>query len=170
MVASARLPLEGGDSSDGSAASVDPNSDALIASIGLDRGLHPDFGTVWEGAPNGIPYVVVTGDQPKLGVSFLYAAESDPGPYPVPLDAPVQAGSDNHVLVVQSGSCRLGYSWFITGTTDSRWNDEDLDQLRTVPGSALTFTSDEGCGILSRIVHCDAVVGTWKIVMASGRK
>ncbi len=38
------------------------------------------------------------------------------------------------------------------------------------PGSAFTFTSDEGCGILSRMVHCDAVVGTWKIVIASSRK
>jgi len=29
-----------------------------------------------------------------------------------------------------------GTSWFITGTTDSRWNDDDLDQLKTVPGTA----------------------------------
>src|SRR5579862_4066414 len=42
---------------------VDPNSAALIASIGLSTGLHPDFGTVWNGAPNGIPYVVVSGSQ-----------------------------------------------------------------------------------------------------------
>jgi hypothetical protein len=32
---------------------VDPNSDNLIAGIGLTTGLHPDFGTVWNGAPNG---------------------------------------------------------------------------------------------------------------------
>ncbi|HEY4691375.1 MAG TPA: hypothetical protein VIK33_18855 [Anaerolineae bacterium] len=29
-----------------------------------------------------------------------------------------------------------GTSWYITGASDSRWNDEDLDQLKTVPGSA----------------------------------
>ena len=29
-----------------------------------------------------------------------------------------------------------GTSWFITGATDPRWNDADLDQLKTVPGSA----------------------------------
>jgi hypothetical protein len=29
-----------------------------------------------------------------------------------------------------------GSSWFITGATDSRWNDEDLDQLKSVPGTA----------------------------------
>ena len=39
-------------------APVDPNSSTLIASCGV-RNLHPDFGTVWDGAPNGIPYVVV---------------------------------------------------------------------------------------------------------------
>src|SRR4030095_5122846 len=40
---------------------VDPNSDNLIAGIGNNTGLHPDFGTVWNGAPNGIPYIVVAG-------------------------------------------------------------------------------------------------------------
>ena len=53
-----------------SAAPVDPNSAALIAAIGLDRGLHPDFGTVYDGAPNGIPYTVVDSSQPKVAVSF----------------------------------------------------------------------------------------------------
>ncbi|HVH13222.1 MAG TPA: hypothetical protein VM759_09230, partial [Longimicrobium sp.] len=52
---------------------VDPNSAALIASCGADRGLHPDFGTVWNGAPNGIPYVVVPGGQQRVPVTFGYA-------------------------------------------------------------------------------------------------
>ena len=29
-----------------------------------------------------------------------------------------------------------GSSWYITGAADPRWNDNDLDQLKTVPGSA----------------------------------
>jgi len=29
-----------------------------------------------------------------------------------------------------------GSSWYITGAPDPRWNDEDLDQLKTVPGAA----------------------------------
>jgi hypothetical protein len=29
-----------------------------------------------------------------------------------------------------------GSSWYITGAPDPRWNDEDLNQLKTVPGSA----------------------------------
>jgi len=78
---------------------VDPNSDNLIASIGVDKPLHPDFGVKY-----GIPYVVVPGTQPKVPVSFQYAGESDPGPYPVPPDAPIEGGpdakGDRHVLVI----------------------------------------------------------------------
>jgi hypothetical protein len=29
-----------------------------------------------------------------------------------------------------------GSSWYITGAADPRWNDDDLDQLKSVPGSA----------------------------------
>src|SRR5262245_27366260 len=39
-------------------AEVDPNSDALIASIGLSTHLHADFGADWDGGPFGIPYDV----------------------------------------------------------------------------------------------------------------
>src|SRR5690242_15337203 len=42
---------------------IDPNSDNLVKSIGLDKGLHPDFG---EGRDSGIPYVVVTGKQKRV--------------------------------------------------------------------------------------------------------
>src|ERR1043166_4539292 len=59
---------------------IDPNSDKLIASIGRDKPLHPDFGTVYQGAPNGIPYVVVAGEQAKVPMTFRYADESDAGP------------------------------------------------------------------------------------------
>src|SRR5690606_11308593 len=87
-----------------STAPVDPNSDALIAACGANRSLHPDFGTTYGGVPWGIPYAVVRGDQPRVPVTFYYADESDPGPYPIPADAPIEGGSaatgDRHVLVV----------------------------------------------------------------------
>jgi len=91
---------------------VDPNSANLIKSIGLDDRLHPDFGTVWNGAPNGIPYVVVAGTQPLVPVSFRsYGGESDPGPYPLPRDAPIEGGpngkGDRHVLVVDRDRWKL---------------------------------------------------------------
>jgi hypothetical protein len=91
---------------------LDPNSANLIKSIGLDDRLHPDFGTVWNGAPNGIPYVVVAGTQPLVPVSFRsFGGESDPGPYPVPRDAPIEGGpnskGDRHVLVIDRDHWKL---------------------------------------------------------------
>lgn len=86
------FPADNPWNTDVSQAPVDPNSTTLIASMGLDTGLHPDFGTVWNGAPNGLPYVVVAGDQPLVPVSFDYAGESDPGPYPIPVDPPIEGG------------------------------------------------------------------------------
>ncbi|MFN8546146.1 MAG: hypothetical protein U0807_18345 [Candidatus Binatia bacterium] len=91
---------------------VDPRSDAYVASIGTDAGLHADFGGgLWRRAPIGIPYTVVPATQPLVPVTFGYADESDPGPYPVPAKAPIEGGrrskGDRHVLVVQAGTCRL---------------------------------------------------------------
>jgi len=83
---------------------VDPDSDTLIASIGRNKSLHPDFGTTYQGAPSGIPYVVVNGKQAKAPVTFGYAGESDKGPYPIPPDAPIEGGpnakGDRHLLVI----------------------------------------------------------------------
>lgn len=90
---------------------IDPNSEALIATCGRDAALHPDFGTTWLGSPIGIPYVVVRGTQPRVPVSFQYASESDPGPYPIPPDAPIEGGpassGDRHVLVVDIDNWKL---------------------------------------------------------------
>jgi hypothetical protein len=87
-----------------SAEPADPNSDNLIAACGANRELHPDFGTTYDGAPWGIPFITVSGSQPKVPVTFEYDDESDPGPYPIPRDAPIEGGSgssgDRHVLVV----------------------------------------------------------------------
>ena len=49
---------------------VEPNSAAIVASIGLGKPLHADFGTVWQGAPSGIQYVVVDSRQPRVPVAI----------------------------------------------------------------------------------------------------
>ena len=74
---------------------LDARSDAYVASIGPDTGLHPDFGAgLYEGRPLGIPFVRVPGDQPPVAITFTDAGEeSDPGPYPIPPDAPIEGGS-----------------------------------------------------------------------------
>lgn len=91
---------------------LDPNSDSYINSIGRNTGVHPDFGSgIWEGAPIGIPFVTVPGTQPMVPVTCYYADESDPGPYPIPPNAPIEGGSgsygDRHVLVLDRDSCIL---------------------------------------------------------------
>lgn len=91
---------------------VDPDSNALIAAIGAETGLHPDFGTVWEGAPIGIPYIVVPGNQRKIFISsFWYPDESDAGPYPIPGNPPVEGGADGngdrHVLIIDRDNWKL---------------------------------------------------------------
>jgi hypothetical protein len=91
---------------------VDPNSETLIATIGADKGLHPDFGTVWEGAPNGIPYVVVPGNQPKFTVLFdQYGNQSDHDPYPIPPNPPIEGGpnssGDRHILMLDRDNWKL---------------------------------------------------------------
>jgi hypothetical protein len=109
-----------------STAPVDPNSANLIASIGSSTGLHPDFGTVWNGAPNGIPYVVVPGTQPRVPILFtLYGSQSDPGPYPVPPDAPIEGGpsatGDRHVLVVDRDNGWLYEMYYAFPQPDGSW-------------------------------------------------
>ena len=107
---------------------VDPNSSNLIASIGNTVNLHPDFGTVWNGAPNGIPYIVVSGTQPRVPMNFIwYDDESDPGPYPVPPDAPIEGGpsstGDRHVLVIDRDNWKLyemGNAYPVNG--GASWN------------------------------------------------
>lgn len=104
---------------------VDPNSANLIASMGLGTSLHPDFGTVFNGAPNGIPYVVVSGSQAKVQINFnAFGDESDPGPYPVPPNAPIEGGpngtGDRHVLVIDRDNWKL-YELYSAFPTSSGW-------------------------------------------------
>ncbi|HEV7705029.1 MAG TPA: Ig-like domain-containing protein [Gemmatimonadaceae bacterium] len=142
-----------------SGAPRDANSDSLIANCGAAKGLHPDFGTVYAGAPNGISYVVVHGTQAKVPVSFYYGDESDPGPYPVPPYAPIEGGAsstgDRHVLVIDADNWKLyemfdahpvsgGASWtggsgaifdMTAGTVrPAGWTSADAAGLPILPG------------------------------------
>ncbi|GEN81229.1 hypothetical protein N867_03565 [Actinotalea fermentans ATCC 43279 = JCM 9966 = DSM 3133] len=107
-------------------ADVDPGSAVLIASIGASDRLHMDFGADWDGGPFGIPYVVVGPDQPRVAVTFDYDDESDPGPYPVPPDAPIEGGAasggDRHVLVVDAGTRTLYELYAAYPQPDGSWH------------------------------------------------
>ena len=89
-------------------APVNANSQAYVESIGLTAHLHPDFG---RNKHYGIPFEVVSQKQAKVSIDFTeYAEESEPGPYPIPLNAPIEGAGeegDQHVLVLQRGTCML---------------------------------------------------------------
>lgn len=149
-----------------SGAPVDPASATLIASCGL-RNLHPDFGTTWNGAPNGIPYIVVGGEQTRVPVAFDYAGESDPGPYPIPLDAPIEGGpqgaGDRHVLVIDRDEWVL-YELFAAYPLDggARWHagsgavfDLNSNELRP---AGWTSADAAGLPIFPGLVRYDEAV------------
>jgi hypothetical protein len=97
---------------------VDPRSADWVASIGAGTHLHPDFGS---DPSYGIPYVVVPAGQAKVPITFTdYGDESDPGPYPVPANAPVEGGGDAHVLVA-SANCIL-YELYGAKKTATGWS------------------------------------------------
>ena len=107
---------------------VHPLSDHYIESMGGSGHLHPDFGTVWEGAPIGIPYVVVHAGEPPMPVAYTaYGDESDPGPFPIPLDAAVEGGADSdgdrHVIAVDADHAML-YELYRAFPSEGGWEAE----------------------------------------------
>jgi hypothetical protein len=144
---------------------VDPNSDALITSIGRSTGLHPDFGANWNGGPFGIPYVIVEGGIERVPVSFDYDDESDPGPYPIPVNAPVEGGlhsrGDRHVIVVDVDTWML-YELFAAYPNRSGW-DAGSGAIFDLNSNALRpagWTSADAAGlpIFPGLVRYDEVV------------
>lgn len=136
---------------------VHADSARIIARIQASGGdnLHPDFG---ENPDYGIPFVVVPANQPLVPIVYdAYGDESDPGPFPIPLDAPIEAGAassgDRHVLVVRAETCELfelyrSFRWVAGWVADSGarfdlssnglrplgWTSADAAGLPILPG------------------------------------
>ncbi|MGC2507298.1 MAG: hypothetical protein WA369_11595 [Candidatus Acidiferrales bacterium] len=110
-----------------SSAAVDPNSTAIINFIGASVPLHPDFGSgTYNGSIIGIPYEVVDSSQGPVTINFTaYGDESDPGPMPIPLNAPIEGdpnpSGDQHVLVLDNANCWL-YELYDAQPSGSAWN------------------------------------------------
>ncbi len=96
---------------------VAADSATMIASIGLDRGLHMDFGSY---LGYGIPYQVVSSSTPRSAVTFDYDDESDAVKYPIPTTPKIEGGSDRHILMVDRDQCRL-YELFAARKVSGRW-------------------------------------------------
>jgi len=131
---------------------VDPLSATYIASIGADKPLHADFGTEWQGAPNGIPYVAVDKKQKKVSVTFEYADESDKGPYPIPDDAPIEGGpegkGDRHILILSVHEKKL-YELFHAFKTEVGWRAGSgaIFDLTANPERPAGWTSADAAGL-----------------------
>jgi hypothetical protein len=142
------------------------SSAAYVASIGLTAKVHPDFGAGdYGGGPIGIPITTVPAGQPGVKVSFQYADESDPGPYPVPANAQIEGGAassgDRHVIVYDPSSCRDYELYAAYRNSDGSWHAGSgaVFDLRANALRPRGWTSADAAGlpILAGLVRYDEV-------------
>ena len=109
--------------------------------------------------------MVVSGSQPSVSVSFDYSDESDPGPYPIPSDAPIEGGAqssgDRHVLVLDGDNCVLYELYDAHPQTGGGW-DAGSGAIYHLDSQALRppgWTSADAAGlpILPGLVRYDEV-------------
>ena len=132
------------------------NSATYVQSIGASSPAHPDFGS---DPGNGIPYNLVSGNQPKVNVTFRY--QSDAGPYPIPANPVIEGGSDAHILIVDTTNC-IDYEIFgAQQNPDGSWSAGsgaifplNSDQLRPY---GWTSADAAGLPILPGLVRYDEV-------------
>ena len=151
------FPADNAWNTDISSAPVDANSANIIATIGNTTALHADFGAgTYNGAKIGIPYVIVPGTQAKVAIVFnAYGDESDPGPYPVPPNAPIEGepnAGDRHVLVIDRDNNRLYEMGNSYKQTDNSWLAYagaifHLDSNNVRPGGQAGWTSADAAGL-----------------------
>lgn len=162
------FPAENPWNQDVSRLPVHARSRQYLDSVGLGKPLHPDFGTVWNGAPSGIPYVVVGPKQSKQTVEFEYPDESDAGPYPIPENPPLEGGpnapldSDRHILMVDPAAKKLYELFHCVQQPDGRWKagsgaifDLTTNKLRP---AGWTSADAAGLPIFPGLVRYDEIV------------
>ena len=152
---------------------VDPHSKEILATIGLNKPLHPDFGARYQGVPDGIPYVVVPGNQPKVQFEFRYDDSSDRGPYPIPPDAPIEGGpkadGDRHVLILDRDNWKLYELFSVYPPSEGKgWRAGSgaiFDLKKLSPQRPASWTSADAAGlpILPGLIRYDEVFETKEI-------
>ena len=134
---------------------VDPNSTAIINFIGASIGLHADFGAgQYNNSTIGIPYSVVGSSQALIPVNFTaYGDESDAGPMPIPLTAPIEGypnpgNGDRHVLVLDNSNCFL-YELYSAYPQSNRWDagSSAVWDLLANEQRPYTWTSADAAGL-----------------------
>jgi hypothetical protein len=141
---------------------VRSDSSTMISAIGLTSVLHPDFSSLaWNnGLGYGIPYNKVNLSTPTYHVTFQYASESDPGPYPIPSNPKVEGGSDAHLLAWDTEGCNL-YEIFDASYSSGAWHGGSgaIWDLRSNALRPDGWTSADAAGlpILPGLVRYDEV-------------
>jgi hypothetical protein len=132
---------------------VAADSDTLIRSIGVDGGLHPDFGSgLYGGGPIGIPFDVVSKSTPRSHVRFDYADESDRVAYPIPKSVHIEGGrtadGDRHALLLDRSACKL-YELYALKPSGSGWTAGSgaVWNLRTNKLRPAGWTSADAAGL-----------------------
>jgi hypothetical protein len=125
--------------------------------------LHPDFG-----GPYGQPFAVVPASQERVPMSFLYASQSDPGPYPFPRDVPM-SGEDRHAVVLQQGACAL-YETYNTYPEGGGFHADSGARFDLVTGAprpdGWTSATAAGLPILPGLARYDEAVEKGEILHA----
>lgn len=158
------FPADNAWNKDISGSPVDPYNSQIIAGISTNV-IKADFGSgLWEGAPIGIPYIAVCGNQPKIAINFTdYGDESDPGPYPIPLTAPIEGNGngDAHVIAVDVQN-RVLYELFNAHVNGNHW-DASSGAIFNLNSNTLrpeNWTSADAAGlpIFPGLVRYDEIV------------
>jgi hypothetical protein len=144
-----------------------PNSNAMIATVGLDKPLAYNL---------DMAFILVPPNQKRVAVKITaYPGESDPGPYPVPDDAPIEnwpldgqslestqrtGRGDRHMLVVDPLNVML-YEFYQARKTSAGWTASqatifDLRSNKLRP-DGWTSTDAAGLPIFPAVIRFDEV-------------
>ncbi|MES2330569.1 MAG: hypothetical protein V4539_13280 [Bacteroidota bacterium] len=153
-------------------AALDSRSTAIIDLISVNAPtIKADFGSgIWNNAPIGIPYTIVCGSQTKVAITYRsngydgnYGSESDAGPFPIPLNAPVEGNGDgdSHVIVVDIENKKL-YELYNASPTANGWGASSGAQFdltsNTLRPDGWTSADAAGLPIFPGLVRYDEIV------------
>src|SRR5688572_21229398 len=151
------FPADNALNADISQAPIDPYNTQIIAAL-AGYSCKADFGAgLWEGAPIGIPYVVVCGNQTKYSVTFRgnsyddnYGDESDAGPYAIPLNAPIEGNGDGdaHVIAIDKDN-KILYELYNASVNGNKWEASSgaIYNLNSNALRPLGWTSADAAGL-----------------------
>jgi hypothetical protein len=122
-----------------------PLSAGFVEAMGADKPVHADFGT-----HAGYEIAIAGANERPAEISFGEgAAESDPGPYRIPDDAPIEKGGDRHVLVVDPSHCELYELFSVEHSGSNHWDASSgaVFDLRSNKLRPRNWTSADAAGL-----------------------